>query len=132
MPEEQSSRSISATLPAALTAASVLLLVASFVGGAVSEWVFVTLAPLFPVLLMMLATRRPGARAGLLALGALLMLTVVGIRLFDGASATGSFLGLPLSAIAMGLGLVVVPLILLGWGFVIAFDGSDIHSGRKS
>jgi len=127
----------SVVLPSVLTVASVSLLVATLVGGSWGEWVFVLVAPLFPVLLMLLATPRRGGRrtverAGIVLLGALLGVTAVGIRQAEASADPGWVLGVPVSTLWMGLGLVLLPLLLVGSCFAIGFAAPDPGFGRRS
>jgi len=123
--------------PAALAVASTLLLTATFVPGAGAEWVYVLVAPLFPVLLIVLALegRRSVSRPAwctVLTLGVLLLSSAVAIRLLDAGSGSAWKLGLPLSALVMGLGLVLLPLLLVGFGFAAAFENEARAAGRDS
>lgn len=113
--------------PAALGAAALLLLAATFVPGTVGEWIYVLLTPLFPVLLISLALE--GCRCSslllkgiVLTLGILLVVSAVGIRLLDAEPGSRWLMGLPVSAIVMGLGLVLAPLLLVGFGFAATFE----------
>lgn len=113
--------------PAALTAASIALLVATFVAGPAGEWAYVLLTPLFPVLLILLAVERRGfsprlLKASVVGLGILLVGSSVAIRVLDAQVEQRWVLGLPLSAIVMGLGLVLLPLILVGFGFAATVE----------
>jgi len=113
--------------PVALAVASILLLTATWVPGAATEWIYLVVTPLFPVLLIALAVERRGGippllRFTLLALGVLLVLSSVAIRLLDAGTASEWVMGLPLSAIVMALGLVLLPLLLVGFGFAATFD----------
>jgi len=113
--------------PAALAAASIVLLAATFVAGPAGEWVYVVLTPLFPVLLILLAVERRGSASrwlwgSVIALAILLVGSGVGIRLLDAEAEQPWVLGLPLSAIVMGLGLVLLPLLLVGFGFAATVE----------
>ena len=123
--------------PAALAAASILLLTATFVAGPIGEWIYVLVPPLFPVLLIVLAleTRRSVPRlawATVLALGMLLLSSAVAIRLLDAAQETRWWMGLPVSAVVMGLGLVLLPLLLVGFGFAAGFESPTRAVGSGS
>jgi hypothetical protein len=113
--------------PVALAIASILLLTATWVPGAGAEWIYLIVTPLFPVLIIALAVERRACvplllRVTLLVLGFLLVLSSVAIRLLDAGSASMWVMGLPLSAIVMALGLVLLPLLLVGFGFAATFD----------
>ena len=116
--------------PAALAVGSVLLVTATFVPGPGGEWIYVIVTPLFPVLLILLALegRRSVPRrmwGTVLTLGLLLVSSAVAIRLLDAGRESWWLLGLPVSAIVMGLGLVLLPLLLVGFGFAAGFEGSQ-------
>jgi len=113
--------------PVALAVCAVALLTATFVPGPLGEWVYVLVAPLFPVLLILLAVERRRfvslpLRALLLALGLLLVLSSVAIRRLDAGSEVPWSLGLPVSAVVLGGGLVLGPLLLVGVGFAVTFE----------
>ena len=119
--------------PPALAVASILLLTATFVPGPGIEWIYVLVTPLFPVLLIMLAVERRRTvpillRVTVLLLGILLVLSSVGIRLLDAGSESVWLMGLPVSTIVMGIGLVLLPLLLVGFGFAATFDPAQLSA----
>lgn len=123
--------------PAALAVGSILLVTATFVPGPGADWIYVLVTPLFPVLLILLALegRRSVSRpvwGTLLTLGLLLVSSAVTIRLLDAGSEPCWLLGLPVSAIVMGLGLVVLPLLLVGFGFAAGFESGPSTTGVVS
>ena len=123
--------------PPALAVASILLLTAAFVPGPGIEWVYVLVTPLFPVLLIVLAVERRRTvplllRLTVLMLGILLVLSSVGIRLLDADSDFSWMMGLPVSTLVMGLGLVLLPLLLVGFGFAATFDPEQPSAKRGS
>ena len=123
--------------PPALAVASILLLTAALVPGPGIEWVYVLVTPLFPVLLIVLAVERRRTvplllRLTVLMLGILLVLSSVGIRLLDADSDSSWLMGLPVSTIVMGLGLVLLPLLLVGFGFAATFDPEQPSAKRGS
>ena len=112
------------SIPAWLSGASGLLLLALLGGGPLGEAAFVGLAVLFPVGLIALAVRRePSApRPALVALGAVMFLSALGV-LWLSSTAVGrvGVLGLPLTAWLAGVGLGLVPLVIVVWSYAAAF-----------
>jgi hypothetical protein len=60
----------------------------------------------------------------------LLVGSSVAIRLLDARPETSWWLGVPASAVVMGLGLVVFPLVLVGFGFAASHDGTSTGRDR--
>jgi hypothetical protein len=113
--------------PPVLTVTALLLLGACLVPGTTAEWIYLLLVPLFPVLLVLLASERRGSSSRrldglLLVLAVLLTVSTLAIRLLDSRPDPPWIWGLPLSALVMLGGLVLLPLLLVGLGFAGTFD----------
>jgi hypothetical protein len=68
----------------------------------------------------------------LAGLGLLLLVSAIGIRWLDQRADPPWLLGLPASTVLMGVGLVLFPLLLVGFGFAAGCDPPSRVPGSSS
>jgi hypothetical protein len=112
---------------ATLGLASTGMLACALLGGRAAAWIFPPLAALFPVSLVLLGAwdgcRQRGRLVfALLALLVLLEGTTLSLLVLGVGADAPRLLGLPLSAVLMGVGLALAPLVLLSWAHAATFD----------
>jgi hypothetical protein len=119
-----------------LAVGSAAILVACLTGGWLAEWMFILSTVALPLFLILLGAaagpRRVARLAGLGVLTLVLLSSNIGLGLLSRAPAEPWVLGLPLSAWLMLVGLVVVPLGLVGWLYAATFEDPDPGSLRDS
>ncbi|HXV75847.1 MAG TPA: hypothetical protein VD788_05955 [Candidatus Polarisedimenticolaceae bacterium] len=119
----------------ALAISSPVLLLALLVGGEAGGFVFAVVAPIVPVGLMALGRDGGPRRFGVVVWLGLLWLSLeagtLGILFATGR--TGGWLGLPAATVWMLVGLGIVPLLLVPWGFAWLWrdEGPDATRSRR-
>ena len=112
----------------ALTVASTLVLIACLVGGRPAELAFAVLAAAVPALLMVVGAADRQGTLGRIALPivALLLVLEAGllglIVLADGLVSGPWLAGVPAALVVQVLGLCLVPLLVIAFGYALTFD----------